>query len=316
MSDDPLSRRRFLRASSAAVAGAAIPPAAAADGWTVAETPVDSTLYDVERTSAGAYAVGTGGVVIERTPAGWRTVLDGGPTGNGNSLFGADVTGDGKRLWFVGASGAIGEYDVETGSLNSHAAPMDVTNNFNDVAVTGAAGSATVYVAGDSGKVYYSFENGETGSWDSVTPGSGSAINAVDFHDDRAGHIVDGNNSVFHTGDGETWDRVGLADANVDRYGVDSHGPSDVWISGGGGTIFHWNGIEWTSADTGDAGRRDIEVTDAGDAGQVVGGGGKHYAYDGEEWGREATPSGQNLKAVVGGDVDLAVGAGGTVLER
>ena len=317
MSDRDLSRRRFLQASSVAVAAAAVPTAAAADGdgWAVAETPVDSSLYDVEHTAAGAYAVGTGGVVVERTPRGWRKVLDGGPTGNGNNLYGADVTDDGERLWFVGSSGAIGEYDVATGSLTSHSAPMDVTNNFNDVAVTGEAGAANVYVAGDSGKVYYSFENGETGSWNYVTPGSGSAINAIDCYDDRGGHIVDGNKSVFHTADGETWDKIGLADANVNFYGVDSHGPADVWISGGGGMIFHWNGSEWVPADTGDASLRDIEVTDAGDAGQVVGGGGKTYAYE-DRWVRESTPVGQNLKAVARGDTDIAVGAGGTVLER
>ncbi|RXK51850.1 hypothetical protein EAF64_04235 [Halorientalis pallida] len=61
------------------------------------------------------------------------------------------MTDDGERLWFVGSSGAIGEYDVATGSLTSRAAPMDVTNNFNDVAVTGEAGEANVYVAGGAG---------------------------------------------------------------------------------------------------------------------------------------------------------------------
>ncbi|RXK51849.1 hypothetical protein EAF64_04230 [Halorientalis pallida] len=66
MSDRDLSRRRLLQAGSVAVAAAAVPTAAGADGdgWAVAETPVDSTLYDLERAAAGAYAVGTGGVVV------------------------------------------------------------------------------------------------------------------------------------------------------------------------------------------------------------------------------------------------------------
>ncbi|MFB6280440.1 MAG: WD40/YVTN/BNR-like repeat-containing protein [Haloferacaceae archaeon] len=317
----PIPRRTALKTLGAAAAAAAVPavgaaPAAAESAWTVAETPTGNTLHDVEYTAAGAYAVGGGGLVLERTSEGWTKVLDGGPTGNGNDLYGSDVTDDGKRLWFVGASGAIGEYDVETGNLEDHSAPMDVTNNFNDVAVTGPAGDANVYVAGDSGKMYYSFENGSEGTWEYVTPGSGSNINAVDFYGDRTGHIVDGNKSVFHTSDGETWDKIGLADANVNFYGVDSDGDDDVWVSGGGGMIFHWNGTEWVPADTGDAGLRDIEVTGPDDDGLTVGGGGKVYAYDGTDWVQQSTPVGENLKGVVRGDPAIAVGAGGTVLER
>ncbi len=63
------------------------------------------------------------------TSTGWQNVIGGGPTGPGNSLYGADVTDDGTALWFVGASGAIGEYDVESGVLTNRSAPMDVTNS-------------------------------------------------------------------------------------------------------------------------------------------------------------------------------------------
>jgi len=315
--DQRTTRRTVLKSSAAVVAGAALPATVSAgDGWTVVESPTGNTLYDVEYTATGAYAVGSGGQVLERTEKGWRKIIDGGPTGNGNSLFGAGVTDHGKRLWFVGSSGAIGEYDVETGNLNDHSAPMDVTNNFNDVAVTGAAGEANVYVAGDSGKMYYSFENGEEGSWEYVTPGSGSNINAVDFYDEKKGHIVDGNKTVFHTQDGATWDKIGLADANVNFYGVDSDGADDVWVSGGGGMIFHWDGVEWTPADTGDAGLRDIVVSDDDGDGLTVGGGGKVYDLTSGRWEQQATPTGQNFKAVVRGSPDIVVGAGGSIVER
>ncbi|MFC7077077.1 WD40/YVTN/BNR-like repeat-containing protein [Haloarcula halophila] len=320
MSDRTATRRGALKGIGATVAAATGITAFSVSGaaqspWTAVESPTGNTLHDVEYTDEGAYAVGGGGVVLERTPLGWQKIVDGGPTGNGNSLYGADVTDDGKRLWFVGSSGAIGEYDVESGVLTDHSAPMDVTNNFNDVSVTGRADEANVYVAGDSGKMYYSFENGASQTWEYVTPGSGSAINAVDFFDDRKGHIVDGNKSVFRTSDGATWDKIGLADANVNFYGVDSDGFDDVWISGGGGMIFHWDGVEWTPADTGDAGLRDIEVTDDDSDGLTVGGGGKVYDLD-EKWNQQATPSGQNLKAVVRGSTDIAVGSGGTIVER
>jgi photosystem II stability/assembly factor-like uncharacterized protein len=277
------------------------------------ESPTENTLYDVTYTTAGAYAVGTGGVVLERASTGWVKLLDGGPTGNGNDLYGADVTDDGKRIWFVGASGAIGEYDVDAGTLTDHSAPMDVTNNFNDVTATGNAGEANVYVAGDSGKMYYSFENGASETWEYTTPGSGAAINAVDFFDERTGHIVDDNQTVFYTRDGATWDKLGIADANHNFLGVDSDGFDDVWVSGGGGTVFHWNGSEWVRSDTGDATLRDIEVEN-GD-GFTVGGGGVVFERPDSEWVARSTPTGENLKAVVRGDVTIAVGASGSILE-
>jgi len=318
MTEHTTSRRSVLKgigaALAAAGAGASVAGTAAASAeWRTVETPVDGDLYDVQRTATGVYAVGAGGAVIRRDGDRYEKVLDGGPTGNGNSLFGADVTDDGERLWFVGSSGAIGEYDVTTGNLESHSAPMDVTNNFNDVSVTGQAGEADVYVAGDSGKTYYSFDNGAAGTWEYVTPGSGSNLNAVDFHGTRAGHMVDGNKTVFQTDDGSTWDKIGLADANVNFYAVDSD-TDDVWIAGGGGMIFHYDGSEWTPADTGDAGLRDIEVDCGG--GLTVGGGGAVYELADGRWVERATPTGENLRAVLRGDVDVAVGAAGTVIER
>ena len=99
-------------------------------------------------------------------------------------------------------------------------------------------------------------------------------------------------------------------------YGVDSDGFDDVWVSGGGGVIYHWDGAEWTPTDTGDASLRDVEVTDDDSAGYTVGGGGAVYEFDDAEWTQNETPSGANLNAVVRGDPDIAVGASGTILER
>lgn len=316
MSERPaFTRRGVTKAVGAAAVGGLFAGTASADSLelTSVESPTASTLYDVEHTAEGAYAVGAGGVVLERTVTGWQKVIDGGPTGNGNSLFGSDVTDDGKRLWFVGASGAIGEYDVKTGDLTDHSSPMDVTNNFNDVSVTGDADEANVYVAGDSGKMYYSFENGASETWEYATPGSGSAINAVDFFGAREGHIVDGNQTVFYTEDGATWDKLGIANANHNFYGVDSDGFDDVWVSGGGGTIYHWNGSEWVRSDTGDGSLRDIEVTDG--EGATVGGGGEYFQLGNSLWSVLSTPTGENLKAVARGTPTIAVGASGTILE-
>jgi hypothetical protein len=313
-----LKRRRFVAAAGATSAAALVPvagPAAAAtSGWRTAETPVEVTLHDVAYTATNAHAAGGGGTVIERTAAGWTTVLQGGPTGNGNDLYGVATTDDGKRLWLVGASGAIGEYDVVTGDLVDRSAPNDATNNFNDVAVTGPAGDADVYVADDSGAIHYSFANGEEGTWEYTVPGSGSGLPAVEFHDSRCGHAIDTNGTVFATDDGSTYESIGIEDADVTFYGLDSDAADDVTVSGGNATVFTYDGSQWTPESLGDTDLVDVE-TDAG-SGYAVGGGGVIFEATGGEWRQNDTPTGENLRAVATGLTDLAVGASGVVLER
>ncbi len=109
--------------------------------------------------------LGRGGLLVKRLVKGWTTVFDGGPTGNSNDLCDAAATDDSTRASVVGDSGAIGNYNLETGNLNDRSAPMDVTNNFNDVAVTGEGGEDNAYITGNSGKMHFSFENGEGGIW-------------------------------------------------------------------------------------------------------------------------------------------------------
>ncbi|MEZ3116559.1 hypothetical protein RYH80_11635 [Halobaculum sp. MBLA0147] len=312
------TRRTVLKTTAGGLAAGGllgtVGSVSAASGWESVESGVSVNLFDVVHSTNGAFAVGAGGDVLRRTAGGWERVVDGGPTANGNALYGADVTDDGERVWFVGSSGAIGEYDVTTGSLNDYSAPNGVTNNFNDVSVRGNADEANVYVAGDSGKIYRSFENGATGSWSQTTPGSGSAINAVDYFDDKQGHAVDGNKVAFETDDGNTYDRIGISGANVNLYGIDSDGDDQILVSGGGGQIFEYDGVDWTPTSVGDASLRDVAV-DAG-SGYVVGSGGKVFALGGGTWTEEATPSGANLKGVSLGSVDVAVGASGTILEK
>jgi hypothetical protein len=310
------SRRTFLKTVGASATAATVPigVATAEEGWRTAETPVETTLWDVEYTAGNPFAVGGGGVLLERRSSGWTTVLRGGPTGNGNGLYGAATTDDGRRLWVVGASGAIGEYDVETGNLVDRSAPNDVTNNFNDVAVTGSAGAADVYVADDSGSIHYSFDNGETGTWEYEVPGSGSGFPAIEFYDSRSGHAIDTNGKVFATDDGVTYEAIGLEDADVTFYGLDSDAENDVTVSGGNASVFTYDGSGWTTESLGDADLKDIET--GGSGGHAVGSGGVVFERSGGTWAGTDTPTGENLNAVATGSVDLVVGSGGTVIEK
>jgi len=310
------TRRATLAGLGAIVASGGVTSAAAAaeSDWTAETVETDSTLHDVVSADAGRFAVGGGGVLTARGAEGWRTLRSGGPTGNGNDLYGASVTDDGRRVWFVGASGAIGEYVPATDTLVDHSAPLDNTNNYNDVAVTGAAGEANVFVAGDSGKIYYSFENGEEATWDYVTPGSGSALPAIDFHGPRSGHAIDTNGRAFATDDGVTWNAIGIEDADVTFYGLDSDGPDDATVSGGNGTVLSYDGARWTPDALGDADLVDVETD--GDAGYVVGSGGVVQELTADDRFLLDTPTGENLNAVdVDGDA-VVVGSGGIVLRR
>ncbi|AGB32603.1 hypothetical protein C488_13093 [Natrinema pellirubrum DSM 15624] len=313
-----LTRRSTLKVAGASLAAATVPATAAAaesdDGWTVVETPVDSTLHDVAYTATNPHAVAGGGLVIERTATGWEVVLQGGPTGNGNDLYGVDTTDDGERLWIVGSSGAIGEYDVTTGNLVDRSAPNDYTANFNDVSVTGPAGEADVYVADDSGSIHYSFDNGKEGTWNYEVPGSGSGLNAIECYADGAGHVIDTNGKVFATDDGVTWNPIGIEDAGVTYYGLDSDAEDDVYVSGGNASVFDYTGSRWIPESLGDAALFDIE-TEAG-TGYTVGSGGAVFELEDGEWVQNTTPVGENLRAVATGDVDIVVGSSGSLLER
>lgn len=312
MSLEYTTRRALLRTTGALGAAAAVPTVtAASEEWTIEETPTDVALYDVAYTSEGAYAVGGDGIVLERTRDGWRKVTDGGVTGDGRDLYAAEVTDDGDRLWFVGASGAIGEYDVRTGNINDRGEPQDNTDNFLDVAVTGEAGEANVYVADASGMISYSFENGQSGEWNSVQIGQGYALPGIDFHEARAGHVVNTNGNAFATDDGTAYERIGVADSNGSFYGVDSDGQEDVRVAASGGVVFHYDGA-WRKTVLGDLRLRDIEMDGRG--GYTVGRSGRVFEYRGDNWSEETTETGQNLRAIATGRPNVAVGDSSTVI--
>ena len=316
MSGQQVGRRTVLKGIGATIATGSVASTATAstDDWTIVETEVDSSLHDVVAASAGRYAVGNGGNLLTKEGDLWEIVRQGGPTCNGNDLYGADVTDDGDGVWFVGASGAIGEYVPATDTLYDHSAPNDNTNNYNGVAMTGEAEEANVFVAGDSGKIHYSFENGESGTWDYVTPGSGSAIKAIDFHGPKSGHAIDTNGKVFATDDGVTWNTIGVENANVTFYGVDSDAADDVTVSSGNGVLLDYDGSQWVTDELGDAQLNDVEV--AGDDALTVGDSGVGQEIVDGVRTTEDTPTGENLNAVLRDGTDVAVGASGIVIER
>lgn len=326
--------QRVTRRSAIEAVGTAITVASSFRGirtetsnWTISDAPTTQTLFDVIVARDGAYTVGGGGCLIERTDSGqWSTIIEEGPASDGNDLYGVDVTDDGKRVWFVGASGAVGAYHTDGCGcgcrVEDFSGPNDSSNNFRDIAVTGDCSAATVYIADESGQVHRSADAGD--SWEVVTLGTGSTIPALNFHEDGAGHAVDTNQATFSTADGQTWEQIGIEDCDVTLYGLDSNRSEHVWICGGGGQTIKYDG-SWSVQSLGDVRLRDIEVAPDGTTGLTVGGSGRIFRLS-EQWTEETTPCEQNLHAVTRATTaavtdrditpDIAVGASGEILER
>ncbi len=301
-----------LLAAGCGVAGAA--------DWTSETTPTDDNLNDVVHASDGAYAVGDEGYLLNRTEDGdWQVVLEDGPEGDSNDLRGIGVTDDGNAVWFVGVSGAIGEYDVTTDTTTDHSDTDEgVTNNFNDVAVTGDAGDGSVYIVDDAGEIHHTFNNGD--EWDTGNePGGGDALTGVDFHDERAGHAVDENQNVFATDDGETWNDIGIQDTSLSFTDVDSNAEDDVWVSTDTETVFSYDGTDWEDEDvSGDSQTLNgiVICPCEGDTGFAVGDGGGVFHLDEGTWDEGNTDTGNNLQGVTESGPHIAVGDNGTAILR
>ena len=187
-----------------------------------------------------------------------------------------------------------------------------MTNNFNAVAVTGPAGDANVYIGGDAGEIYYTFDNGN--SWSETTPGSGTAINAVDFHGPKSGHAIDGNQTVFETTDGTNYQSVGIDSADANFFGLDSDSADDIWVVTGNGRVYHDDGSEWTSESISDTSLYDIDIE--GGSGIAVGDDSNGFDLVDGSWSQTTTSNSRTLAASALGAPNVAVGADGTILER
>lgn len=277
--------------------------------WLSVQTPTDATLHDVVQATPVPVAVGADGVVLARGDD-WRRVTTDGPGGDGRNLHGAATTDDRRRVWVAGASGALGAYDPEEGTVEDHSGPADVTNTFTDVAVAGAAGEETVLLTDGSGQVHVT---GPDREWRTTTVGDGSALLGVDVSGPQAGHAVSAS-LLYATCDGDTWTPRSAARGSFTA--VDSDGPETVFVATDGGKVLTPAGDGWNRRTVAPVPLRGVARCDFG-CGHVlaVGDGGVVARRAGGEWSARS-PADADLHAVVHGHPHVAVGAGGTVIER
>lgn len=284
--------------------------------WQRVDTPVAVSLHDVAVTADGPCAVGNGGSVVARAADGtWGVVVENGPSARGRALRGVDVTDDGKRLWFAGASGAIGAYDLESGTRLDRSKPRGLSKNFGAFAVAGSRGSEKLLVADGSGHVLAAEARETHLDWEPPTRPSGdTAIAALDATPDDVGYAVDSNANVYRTTATEGWSRVGVDGAGNSFYAVAASADTVV-VGGGNGRVYATptGSGSWTPSALGDFTVRALAATGghtvaAGTGGTICSQAGTWHCAN---WGGSATINGLAL-----GPVDVAVGNNGLLLER
>jgi hypothetical protein len=291
-------------------------------GWTEAKSPTSKSLYGVVDTAEGPFAVGAGGDVLARRKSGWQKVVEYGPQARSRLLTAVDVTSDGKAIWFVGGSGVIGEYDVATQTLTNYSAPKGKTSTWEGCSVVGKSGqNERLYFVNGSGELLIGVrqKSGAVKYLDVLKPGGGSTIPAIDFRCRKKGHVCSTSQYVAEsTNGGMKWKRIGIDFAGGAFFDIASVGPKDVNVAGGGGIVYRYDGFRWTPHVI-DDGKQAIRGIDRdGSAGLAAGSGGKTYERQSAgEWKRFQTPVSKKLTSVTRGKThDVAVGSGGTIVER
>lgn len=316
-----VTRRQLLAGVGAAgigLTGVGVTEVLAGD-WTLVESPVSKTLYEVVRADDGPYAVGGSGSLIHRSGGSWQTVLSDGPTGNNKTLRGAAVTDDESRVWMCGSSGRLAEYDVSSGEVIDHSKPNGTSPTFYDVAVTGIAGEdERVYATKGSGEVLVG-SRGRTGlfEWEYKDTGGSYTVTGVDFHTDKKGRVCTNGHHVFETTDGgRTWTKLGLEEAQNpfnDIVSLENH----VYVAADNGLVWRldctcmvWTPLQAGTKDVQGLSYRLQEFLGAGASGQVF------FPEPEGTWGTQETPSGSVLLSASPGDLDICVGKSGTIVER
>lgn len=284
--------------------------------WSIVETPTSKSLHDVVQTVEGPYVVGAEGNVFRRNEGSWDLRIDSGPATKHNTLTAIDVTSDGKRVWFAGSSGALGMYDIETGQKYDYSAPEERTSTWEAIAVTDADDDERLRVANGSGEVFPITidENGCPQYGDAVKPGSGSTIPALDFGGGTP-YAIDTSGNVFVEAE-EDWEDIGIQNAQVNFFDLYAD-EETLLVAGGDGRIYRYDRPceNWTPVSAGSVALHGIDQST--DETIAVGAEGRIYhRVPSAGWEPISSPTEADLRAVALGEVDVAIGAGGIVLER
>lgn len=290
--------------------------------WVPVETPTNVTLRDLTTTANGPLAVGDKGVAIGRGADRWGVVLEDGPGARSRTLYAVDTTDDGERVWFAGAGGALGYYDLRTEQRRDHSVPRGNANAFYSLTVAGERGSEKLLVGDGSGNVLPArVENGNDVIWDwSTSPNNGNAMEAIAHDDAGYGYAVDVASKVHVTTENDGWETVGIERAEGSFYDC-AVGGGRLLIGGGNGRVFEATDLQgtedpaWTPSDLGGF---TVYGLDAARGGQLAcgEGGNVFLRCDDGEWARGTYDGTETFRAGLIGEQMVVVGSNGLVVER
>lgn len=288
--------------------------------WKPVPTPFDVDLHDAVQTAEGPYAVGASGTLAAKRDAGWQLLVESGPAAQNSTLTAVAATEGGERVWFVGASGAIGAYDVVEQRKHDYSSPGDATNSWEAVAVRGTRGSETVLLANAGGEVVPGSADGTAVGWgDPAKPGEGATVSALDFAPDGIAYAVDSSGNAYRaTGVGQ-WRKIGVPDASAAFDDVYAGAQGRVYVAAGDGRLYRYDDSagQWTPIGVAPTALRAVDVFDEhvyvlADSNAVY----RRTLTGATRWRRTELPTGSDLLALALGYPDVAVGKAGTVVKR
>lgn len=284
--------------------------------WVDADASTDVTLRDVVVAGGAAFAVGDDGTIVASGRDGWEQAVDPGSDTASNTLRAAAATDDGRFAWVAGDGGALLRVDVNGGGFTDYSAPNGSTSTWEDVAAVGPAGQEMLFLVTGSGEVLRGEYRDDGVAWGAIRkPGSGTSITGVAFVDRGRGYLCDTNGTVFETADGgDSYESIGVENASA-FTDIAAVAADDVDVTAQDGTVFRYDGVTWTGVRAGDAELR--AVARAGDAGLTVAADGSIYDLVDGSWESASSPTRSELNGVAcSHNIDVAVGATGTILER
>lgn len=274
------------------------------------------SLRDVAGSANGPVAVGETGAVVARAPDGtWGVVVEDGPGATGETLRAVATTDDGERVWFAGANGALGFYDLPDSARRDRSEPDGITDAFGVLTVAGTRGDEKLLLADGNGAVYAAEVAGESLDWGpAYRPAGDTALTDLAATPDGVGYAVDSNAVVRRTTPDEGWRAVGVEDAENSFYAV-AAGPGVLLVGGGNGRVYRSTdgGGTWTPFSLGSFTVRALDAT--GDRAVAAGTNGTLVTRV-DDWRPDEWEGSKTINAVALGGVDVAVGNGGLVLER
>ena len=293
--------------------------------WRSVETAFDVTLFSVAQTSEGPYAVGSDGYLVGDRGDGWEVIFDDGPSTRDNQMRAMDTTDDGERIWMLGSSGAMACYDVEQRKKFDYSYPNEMTSTWEGIAVAGDRGAEKGLAANGSGEILPFTIDGFDVDWGQLDKpaGKGSKMAGVAASPEGIGYAIDTSGNAFKTTANDGWVDIGIVNAQVKFTDLYAGASQRVYVAGGGGRVYRYDDSynDWTpigAADGNTLTAIDVFERENGEPQKVaLTRNGDIFQRDGRDrWEELPSPTRKGLRALTLGYPDVAVGKGGTVIQR